>query len=128
MNACFTHVVGSSRNIMGGLFTSSNAMESRFCSPPDNRWPIVSAVLVSRNRSSISSIYEIRIYIFIQYIIAIHQKVPLHSYQLDLGPCQALGRPIYSWPHVQSTSAGTATAALYNATFSEKLACHAFDH
>lgn len=51
-----THVVGSSRNIMGGLLTSSKAMESRFCSPPDNRWPIVSAVLVSRKRSSISSI------------------------------------------------------------------------
>lgn len=52
----FTHVVGSSRNITGGLFTSSNAMDNRFNSPPDNKCPIVSAALPNRNKSRISSI------------------------------------------------------------------------
>lgn len=55
-----TYVVGSSRKMTGGLFTSSNAIDNRFNSPPDNKLPIVSAALVNLNRSRISSIYEQR--------------------------------------------------------------------
>lgn len=55
-----TYVVGSSRNMTGGLFTNSNAIDSRLRSPPDNRWPIVSPDLLSRNNSNISSIYGMK--------------------------------------------------------------------
>lgn len=54
-----TYVVGSSRKITGGLFTSSSAMDNRFNSPPDNKCPIVSAALPNRNKSRISSICKI---------------------------------------------------------------------
>lgn len=56
----WTYVVGSSRKITGGLFTSSNAIDNRFNSPPDNEWPIVSAAFVNLNKSRISSIYTIK--------------------------------------------------------------------
>ena len=51
-----SYVVGSSRNITGGLLTSSSAIDKRFLSPPDNLWLIVSADLFKRSKSSISSI------------------------------------------------------------------------
>lgn len=49
-------MVGSSKNITGGLLTNSNAMERRLRSPPDNRWPTVFAADLSRSKSRISSI------------------------------------------------------------------------
>jgi hypothetical protein len=54
---CFgnTYVVGSSKKITGGLLTNSNAMDSLLRSPPDNLYPKVSAALVKRNKSNISS-------------------------------------------------------------------------
>lgn len=57
-NVRVSYEVGSSRNITGGLFTSSKAMDKRLRSPPDSRWPIVSAAFVNRSKLKISSIYE----------------------------------------------------------------------
>lgn len=51
-----THVVGSSRNITGGLLTNSKAIESLFLSPPESSSEIVFFALVSLNISMISSI------------------------------------------------------------------------
>lgn len=53
-----TYVVGSSRNITGGLLTSSRAIDNLFCSPPDRNWPILSATLVSLSKFRMSSIWN----------------------------------------------------------------------
>ncbi|KYN06509.1 hypothetical protein ALC62_02588, partial [Cyphomyrmex costatus] len=51
-----TYVVGSSRKITGGLFTSSSAIVSLFLSPPESLSVTVSRVLVNLSVLKISSI------------------------------------------------------------------------
>jgi len=52
----FTYVVGSSRNIIGGLFSSSRAMLSLLLWPPDKRPALVFWCSVSPKVSNISAI------------------------------------------------------------------------
>lgn len=54
-----THVVGSSKNIIGGLSISSSAIESRFFWPPDNLLHLVFLQCNKFNDSKISSIYSV---------------------------------------------------------------------
>jgi len=56
IDAINTYVVGSSRKITGGLFTSSSAIVSLFLSPPESLSVIVSRVLVNLSILRISSI------------------------------------------------------------------------
>lgn len=49
-----SNLVGSSKNIMGGLFTSSRAMDKRFFCPPDKLLVIVLRCSCKPNVSNIS--------------------------------------------------------------------------
>ncbi|KYN43610.1 hypothetical protein ALC56_00028, partial [Trachymyrmex septentrionalis] len=51
-----TYVVGSSRKIIGGLFTSSSAIVNLFLSPPESLSVSVSRVPVNLSVPKISSI------------------------------------------------------------------------
>lgn len=55
-----TYVVGSSRKITGGLFTSSKAIESLFLSPPESRSVGVFLTCINLSMSKISSIWNYR--------------------------------------------------------------------
>lgn len=53
-----THVVGSSKNIIGGLSTNSRAMDSRFFCPPESRSQRVFLWTAKPSVSKISSIWN----------------------------------------------------------------------
>ena len=54
----WNHLVGSSRKMIGGLFTNSSAIAKRFLWPPDISFIYVWAVAVKPNTDRISSIYK----------------------------------------------------------------------
>lgn len=55
-NIIYTYVVGSSKNITGGLFNNSRAIDTRFRSPPESLSVNVSFALSNRNMVNISDI------------------------------------------------------------------------
>lgn len=64
-----TYVVGSSKNMTGGLLTNSRDIDSLFLSPPESLSVGVSFTLVNLNISRTSAICKIKLIIMTHYNI-----------------------------------------------------------
>lgn len=119
-------VVGSSKNITGGLLTNSKAMDNRFISPPDSSWHIVWFDLVSRRRSKISSIWWTRkvsgVKLFRQQLYSPHH-LPLHSFAMSSNHFLVLGALTPSSLRGPLSVADANPTAWCNATFSGSVSC-----